>query len=303
MLSYYLADRIVVICPNNWGPDNVDKVLFTTTTTASGTDASVKSRGALVAEEKDHSICLVTIETRPYENITKLSEPSELHEWTMNSLYHSYYAKRHGYKFTRIRAESLKSKGLKDMWAKPSSLRRFVSRCEYTVFLDADAYIRDPSIPLEKMMERWGFGKLDTQLMLAAYDPQDWQNYARTGLQFYRNVNTGFMILRRHPKTIELLQKWESCPFEIPGCEVYKKEDFQDQGAFNKFIRPLMKEKEEFVILDCEEANGFEGKLNCYGKFVVHAWYRKNEIAERIGKILLRDVLAHLNMDIKEIQM
>lgn len=100
---------------------------------------------------------------------------------------------------------------------------------------------------------------------------------------------------------------------QIPECARWKLEPKHEQTAFNLFVRPHLKEGEEFIIVPCTEANGnfrnqwwyvlviqacaagpAHGVRNSKGKYITHAWHAKDTVAERASKILVRETFAWL---------
>ena len=104
------------------------------------------------------------------------------------------------------------------------------------------------------------------------------------------NVNTGFLAVKSDERAKVLLRRWDTCPARIPGCERFIEGEgyppVRDQGAFNKYVRPLMADG-ELVIVPCSEANGgiFMSPTDpefCNGTYVSHYWFAKDDARARM---------------------
>lgn len=202
----------------------------------------------------------------------------------------SIYCQLHGYDYVRVIDESHEKHGV---WTKVKHLPAILQRYDLIIFLDFDAYIVNISLPITALLDQWNFRS--TSLILQAFDPDGPDNYVTdaTGARVL-NLNTGFMVLRNHPKTILLLQQWYACTETIPECQQYTS---KNQPAWNIWFRPQLIKDEELVAIPCGDANGgvVDGRFicgdhSCIGKYISHLWTEKEEAKRILTSWLLRDI-------------
>ena len=112
------------------------------------------------------------------------------------------------------------------------------------------------------------------------------------------NANTGFMILRgKNTKVHQLVNFWSQCVEQVEGCDAYRSNDFMDQSAWNKYVRPQFGDQ-ELILLPCSEANGYSGEstetFGCTGRFVSHHWDTKERVAILVKEKLLEAMTKEL---------
>ncbi|KAI9633242.1 uncharacterized protein MKK02DRAFT_29115 [Dioszegia hungarica] len=120
--------------------------------------------------------------------------------------------------------------------------------------------------------------------------------------------NAGFLIMQNKPELKGIIQKWLTCPDEIPGCAKYKTVWMHDQGAMNDYIIPELEERGLVRALPCDEATGstehasnpqtnslFKNGKRCRGTIVTHAWWHgKNHLLEEAVQLLAYNLLLVL---------
>lgn len=166
----------------------------------------------------------------------------------------------------------------------------WVQEFDLLVLVDADVLVPDPSVPVTALLERWGFA--ERALVLQALDPANVTiNYVkeRSGAQVLM-ANTGFMVLRNHPKVAALLDQWYGCRRAEPSvaaCNGYNFTGVRNQPVWNLLIRPQLGPG-ELVLAPCAEANGFPPSvgpnLGCNGTHVAHAWHFKEWVQRRLAQ-------------------
>ena len=92
------------------------------------------------------------------------------------------------------------------------------------LYMDADAFVTDLSIPLSTMLKIARFTS-KYSLMLARDPPED-VTLSKAGVP---NVNTGFIVVRNHTAARETLEAVLDCLETIPECE-YLKRDWPHEG-------------------------------------------------------------------------
>jgi hypothetical protein len=147
-------------------------------------------------------------------------------------------AQIHGYDYLFFHARKIE--GHWDTWIKPHVFQRLLRDHRFVVFVDADAIIQHPEVPLEFLMNRWNIAPntsiampIDTQQL-----GDDKENIS-TDSKGRVVLNTGFVVLQNLPHTHEMLQAWTECTTEkrYPGCGQWKQRWSHEQRAFSEYIR------------------------------------------------------------------
>ncbi|PSC68339.1 Galactosyl transferase [Micractinium conductrix] len=198
------------------------------------------------------------------------------------------YAERHGYRYIRMLVQpTAPPKAPKGMvrcsiiWRKVEAVARLLPQCPLLLLLDLDVVMVNASMPLDVLLQRWGFG--ERNLVLQPEDPgfpRDWVEWPDGSRHI--SGNTGLLLFRRHPRTAEIVEQWGACPREVPGCREVLRGFPCEQGVWNRFVRPTLRPG-ELVLAPCDEANGYPGAridhlqqdANCTGRFIRHYWYYK----------------------------
>lgn len=202
------------------------------------------------------------------------------------------YAQRHGHAYLRV-MDTSGSSHLHGVWAKPKHLSRALREYEIVVLMDMDLYIPDPTIPFTFLLDRWGFNQ--STLVLQAMDPDlKPRNYItdKNGSEVLM-ANTGFVVLRSHPKVMRLLDQWYHCRDTTYGaehCGGYNFTGSLNQPPWNLLVRPQLNASEH-IIVPCEEANGYPetfGDKNhgCVGKYIWHPWFHKNKVQQVLADLI-----------------
>ncbi|CAP99276.1 Pc22g19880 [Penicillium rubens Wisconsin 54-1255] len=223
-------------------------------------------------------ILILDVDTRPLDgpgellNGTRLNTTSAHHN-TIGRLSHYIYATIHGYDYKLIQASS--PKGLHGTWSKVTAMKEALKYYEFVIFLDGDAMIRHPHLPMEWLFNYWDITP-DT-LVAMALDPDEPQNRDAKGKTL---LNTGFIIGQRDPRTQELFEAWESCPTDMryPDCSKWSQQWSHEQAAFGNHLRYDNALQGGIKTLSCAEANGYPemAKTNCTGEFIRHYWIFKD---------------------------
>ncbi|KAJ5995086.1 hypothetical protein N7481_002063 [Penicillium waksmanii] len=183
------------------------------------------------------------------------------------------FATIHGYDYKLVQPSC--PTGLYGTWSKVTAMKEALKHYEFVVFLDADAIIRRPHLPMEWLFNYWDITP-DTLLALAL-DPDEPQNRDAKGKTL---LNTGFMIGQKDRRTQKLFEAWESCPTDVryPECSKWSQQWSHEQAAFGNYLRYDSSLEGEIKTLSCAEANGYPemAKLNCTGEFVRHYWIYKD---------------------------
>ena len=229
-------------------------------------------------------------DTRPFPRL----KPGEIfagsnHYSIVNAYYLAYYAVSFGYTYRRL--EMTPIQGRHQTWSKLPAMWDTLTdpRCDIVVVFDGDAFPNALTVPLEAMMDRWGFGLNSTFLM--AHDPDGEMNYFGGNLA----TNFGLWFLRRNQNAFQLLTKIMSCPDKVPGCDRWKWEFAHEQAAFAQYFKNTYDQgrNREFVIAPCDEANGHWEFLDCKGSIVTHGWSVKGKIPGRLESLVLKDTLIY----------
>ncbi|KAJ5528577.1 Galactosyl transferase [Penicillium freii] len=206
---------------------------------------------------------------------------------TSGRLNHFMFAMIHGYDYRLVQIP--KTVGRSGTWTKVTAISEALKYYEYVVFIDADAMVPYPNLPMEWLFNYWEI--TPETLVAMALDPdapnnRDWNN--RTFL------NTGFIIAQQSPRTHALFEAWENCPNErrYPECGKWGGEWPHEQSAFGNHIR-----SEDIRILSCAEANGCPevAATGCTGELVRHYWGDKSSLPAGVGNAVLEYFLSQLH--------
>ncbi|KZV80681.1 hypothetical protein EXIGLDRAFT_845342 [Exidia glandulosa HHB12029] len=236
-------------------------------------------------------ICVMAADTRPLAAVAPSSVPDDvmhaLDFRTFSTYYALWWSLRHGYTYRMVR--TTRQAGYSPIWSKTRAIRDMVANpdCKIVVFFDSDAYVTQPSWPIEDLLDRWGFH--ERAAMLLAMDQP-----VHSMPQNQNATNTGFMVFRSGQKALDILDAIMECPEKIPECKEWKMREKYEQTAFNLFVRPTLKEGEDLILVPCTEANGNFKNRYCKGEFVTHAWHALDSVTERAGQIMLRETFAWL---------
>ena len=218
-------------------------------------------------------VCIVMSDSRDFVDLTETTAIDDIPYHQLSVYHHLLYAVRHGYDFRHIPTAS--RDGYHATWPKISVLLQLLAEQKYDllVYMDADAFVTDLSIPLSTMLKIARFTP-KYSLMLARDPPED-VNLSKAGVP---NVNTGFIVVRNHTAARETLEAVLDCPETIPECEYLKRDWPHEQGALSSFILPKL---DPGILLEtsCDLFNGYDGESHCAGRFVSHLWNQKGQFA------------------------
>ncbi|KAI9221137.1 hypothetical protein BC828DRAFT_336190, partial [Blastocladiella britannica] len=165
-------------------------------------------------------------------------------------------------------------------WNKVRAIYSALDKHDIAVFIDTDSWWEDPTQSLEALMERWKFHS--TASMLLPLDPPG-QPRAN-----FNSTNTGFWMVRNTTLSRTALRALWNCPHAVAACKDLAKGFPHEQGAFSRFIRPLMREWDDLVIAPCTDANGYWRHWKCKGAVVIHPWDCKECVVPRVRDWLVR---------------
>ncbi|KAJ5558055.1 Galactosyl transferase [Penicillium sp. DV-2018c] len=193
----------------------------------------------------------------------------------------------HGYDYRLVQFPSLAEQS--DTWTKVTAIKEALNHYEYVIFLDADAMIPYPNLPMEWLFNYWDINP--NTLVAMALDPDERQNHDWNGRTL---LNTGFIVAQQSPRTQELFEAWESCPTETryPGCLKWGREWAHEQSAFGNYLR-----SEDIRVLSCTEANGCPAMAHtgCVGELVRHYWGDKPSERGAVGDAISQYFLPQLH--------
>lgn len=179
----------------------------------------------------------------------------------------------HGYDYRLVQAAS--PNGLFGTWSKVTAIKEALKHYDFVIFLDADAVIRYPHLPMEWLFNYWDISP--NTLVAMALDPDEPQNRDAKGKTL---LNTGFVIAQKSARTQELFEAWESCPTDTryPECSKWSQQWSHEQAAFGNYLRYDFDLAEDVKTLSCAEANGYPevAQTTCVGEFVRHYWIYKD---------------------------
>jgi hypothetical protein len=225
-------------------------------------------------------VVVMSADSRPLVPLRTM-QPGDLEEQfsTVTAIYNTWWAVRHGYDYRRV--EISPPSGFYRTWGKVKAIYDMLHRYDLVVFFDGDVFVSQPDLGLKDMMDRWGFHERAS--IMAAMEPpgQPAPNQNAT--------NFGFLVLRSNNVTKQIFRRLTYCvlgrtpegetePFVTMGCEKYRTELYHEQTAFNLYLRPHLREGEDFIISPCRESNGFWEHYECKGLVITHAWTGKNKI-------------------------
>ncbi|WXC49322.1 hypothetical protein QX201_009005 [Fusarium graminearum] len=211
---------------------------------------------------------------------------------TAGHLNHYLYAMIHGYDYRLVRAANYPDRH--GTWIKPAVAKEALKEYDIVVSLDSDAVFTHLDLPLEWLMNLWGFTK--ESLVAMAYD-LDWKaDYDSHGNLI---LNTGFVISQASQRTQDMYKRWEDCPRSISGCEHWNFNWAHEQSAFSYYIRYEFNRTNEIVNIPCNHANGNEyaadGQCECQGVFVSHNWHTKEKVPELLSRSIMTSLSRRLH--------
>ncbi|KAJ5782114.1 hypothetical protein N7457_003888 [Penicillium paradoxum] len=198
----------------------------------------------------------------------------------------------HGYDYRLVQIP--RGIGRSGTWTKVPAIKEALRHYKYVVFLDADAMILYPNLPMEWLFNYWNITP-DT-LVAMALDPEAPHNRDWNGSTL---LNTGFIIAQQSPRTHDLFEAWESCPTETryPGCLKWSREWAHEQSAFGNHLRYDFNGSQDIRVLPCAEANGCPevAATGCVGELVRHYWGDKRSLPAAVGDGILQYFLSQLH--------
>lgn len=171
-----------------------------------------------------------------------------------------------------------------------------VHKYDVVVLLDADAYVVNPNISIEFLLERYNF-TVNSSLLMAIHPNTAFNKDSEGRI----TLNTGFIIAQNSDSTTHVLKKLALCTKTIPGCDRWKGAWSFEQRAFSENIRDQMKVGSELIMAPCNESNGFiDSGTECMGSFLSHVWSQKGSVGARLQTTLPYDVMTFLEKDMWE---
>jgi len=151
------------------------------------------------------------------------------------------YCKKHNYDF--IEDESFVDLSRPLQWSKIPLLKAYLSKYDYLIWVDADTYITNFDITVEKMIE-----KLENYDMMYEKDPFIW-------------VNSGFMLLKNTKFCHEILETCYNITDQI--CH--------EQGSIDYLYRTNWNNSQQHIKV-LEHDQGFNQYWNSWspGDFMIH---------------------------------
>jgi hypothetical protein len=234
-------------------------------------------------------VVVLSADNRPLQKIRDISPAAEVESYsTYSAVFNTWWAVRHGYDYRRVELSA--PVGFHSTWAKVKAIYDMLFRYDIVVFFDGDVIVSQPDLGLKDMMQKWGFHERASILMALEPPMQPEPNGNGT--------NTGFIIVRSTPLAKQVFRRLTFCAlgevppgdsdFDVTGCKEYQRSLYHEQTVFNRFLRPLLKEGEEFIISPCEESNGWWTQELCKGTVITHAWTGKAEIIPKLKDLMLR---------------
>jgi hypothetical protein len=198
----------------------------------------------------------------------------------------------HGYDYRLVQIP--RAIGLTGTWTKVTAIKEALKHYEYIVFIDADAMIHYPNLPLEWLFNYWEI--TPETLVAMALDPEEPHNHDWNGRTL---LNTGFIIAQQSPRTQQLFEAWETCPAETryADCGRWGREWPHEQSAFGNHVRYDFNRSEDIRVLSCAEANGCPevASTGCVGEFVRHYWGDKTSLPAAVEDAVLQYFLPQLH--------
>lgn len=198
----------------------------------------------------------------------------------------------HGYDYRLVQIP--RAVGRSGTWIKVTAIKEALEHYEYVVFMDSDAMMPYPNLPMEWLFNYWEI--TPETLVAMALDPEAPHNLDWNGRTF---LNTGFIIAQQSPRTHELFEAWDDCPTETryPDCAKWGREWPHEQSAFGNHVRYEFNRSEDIRVLSCAEANGCPGvaATGCVGELVRHYWGDKRSLPAGVGDAVLQYFLPQLH--------
>ncbi|KAF2755431.1 hypothetical protein EJ05DRAFT_540169 [Pseudovirgaria hyperparasitica] len=220
-------------------------------------------------------LVILDIDTRPLDEEGELFSSVEwdwkkVHHLSAGMVSHYMYSIIHGYDYLNIRSPVYEDRH--PAWGKVLMTQHALKEHDIVVFLDSDAILRYPELPMEWLMNYWNIRK-QTPISMSS-EPnldRDKDDKGNPG------HNNGFMIVQNIAKTYEIFKNWAECPEETryEGCEKWKWKHNREQDAWSNYLR--YEYEEDVQVLPCIEANGYPEatETGCTGTFLRHHWLHK----------------------------
>lgn len=163
--------------------------------------------------------------------------------------------------------------------------------CEIVVSIDHDAIFQNLNLPIEWLLNHWNF---TTNTSFAMALDNNWQqNHDWSDVL---SINAGFIISQNLPRTHEILRAWDSCPKNTtlyPDCDKLTHDWPAEQGAWGNFMRRQFNDTDDYIEIQCTEANGFPGMgTECYGSLIRHYTIGKDRIHNGVASTLAQAVFG-----------
>lgn len=201
-------------------------------------------------------------------------------------------AKIHGYDYKLVHVQNIGSRF--GTWAKVPAIKEALENYEFVIFLDADAILTYPQLPIEWLLNYWDISP--ETLVALAIDPEDPVNTDERGKTF---LNTGFIVAQQSARTKGMFEAWDNCPGEslYQNCSHWSMDWPHEQGAFGTHVRYDFDRPADIKVLSCAEANGCPeaAHLGCAGKFVRHYWISKGAVASAVDESIQRQFLPYIH--------
>ncbi len=167
--------------------------------------------------------------------------------WLLPALINLVHAVQHGYDFAHMQMP-FKHVSRHPAWLKLVAMRLMLPRYEYVLYLDSDAFFRQPSTPqvVEKMILE---GQLSRGNIMAL---------TKEDVNYPDMANTGVLILRNSEETLKMLHDWWYSIVQHKQYMMYKRAWSFEQAAFTWIVYPAY--NESVSLLTLEDWNSPEGK-------------------------------------------
>ncbi|KAF2662518.1 hypothetical protein K491DRAFT_585319, partial [Lophiostoma macrostomum CBS 122681] len=233
-------------------------------------------------------VLILDIDTRKPNGKNELWNKQKLNWESLESMMsasfmnHFLYSRIHGYDYKFFNAAHMPNHY--DTWIKPHILSSLLQSYRFVIFIDADATIQHLSVPLEWLFNRWSITPttsiampVDTKIVVNGDAEASCDSKGRTVL------NTGFIVVQRVGRAMEMLDAWAGCTGEerYRGCGRWREEWSHEQRAFSEYVRYEFGGDGAVVVsileIPCDDAMGYPGLFdldwvltNCTGQFIRH---------------------------------
>lgn len=167
--------------------------------------------------------------------------------WLLPAMVNLAHAVQHGYDFAHIQMP-FKHLSRHAAWLKLVAMRLILPRYEYVMYLDSDAFFRQPGIPqvVETMISE---GRLGRDKIIAV---------TKEDLEYPDVANTGIVLLRNNEQTLQMLHDWWYSVVQHLQYMMYKRAWSWEQAAFTWIIYPAY--NQSVSLLTLKDWNSPEGK-------------------------------------------